>query len=97
VTVSRSYTDDQITYLMKLAFDCGRSATYREDLAELGCAWNDNAERRRTYEQRVTQRRAQMEADAARSNERLGRPPGYRYDGGPVDWETGSPLRRAER
>lgn len=45
------------------------------------------------HEGRVAERVALFEACAAELAQRMGRPPGYRYDGGPVEWETGQPAR----
>ncbi|MFI6759439.1 hypothetical protein ACIBF5_09900 [Micromonospora sp. NPDC050417] len=88
----QTFTREQAAYLMHLAFDAGRTATHLEDVAEVHCAAQDNATMRATYEAKVAVRMAEMSAAADRINHQLGRPPGYRYDGGPVDWETGAPL-----
>jgi len=88
----RTFTREQVGYLMHLAYESGRTATYREGLAELHSVWEDRAERRRTYEGLVADRIAAYTAAAERINAKLGRPDGYRYDGGPVDWDTGLPA-----
>lgn len=44
-------------------------------------------------EERIAERIALFEACAAELARRMGRPAGYRYDGGPVEWETGQPGR----
>lgn len=41
---------------------------------------------------RVATELRDMAASAGRVAEELGRPAGYRYQGGPVDWETGLPA-----
>lgn len=88
----RTFTADQTAYLMALAYDSGRTCAYREDLAEMHSVWEDHADRRRTYEQRVADRMAEMDRSARARAEREGRP--YRiHPGGPVDWETGQPVR----
>jgi len=94
----QSFTRDQVARLMQLAFDSGRYAGYKEDLAELREVWASRAEQRESYEQRVTGRIADMERCAAhlavRMHEANGRLP-WKYEGGPVDWETGRPLRES--
>jgi hypothetical protein len=45
-----------------------------------------------TNGQRVAARLARAERGAALVADQLGRPPGYRYDGGSVDWQTGQPA-----
>ena len=91
----QTFTGEQVAYLMHLAYDSGRTATYLADLAEQHCNWQDHAAERRTYEQLVADRLAEMDRAARVRAEREGRP--YRiYPGGPVDWETGEPVRRLE-
>jgi len=63
-----------------------------EAYAELEAAWRPVG--RKSHAQRVAERVAEMEQHAARMAERLGRPAGYVYRGGPVDWETGRPVQR---
>lgn len=93
----QTYTREQVAYLMHLAYDAGRTARYVSDLAELHAGWARHPIQRVTAEERYQQRMAEMAAAAAQTNAELGRPPGYRYDGGPVDWETGRPLRPGEQ
>lgn len=81
-----TFTRAEVAYLMRLAYDSGRTATYLDDIARIHCTWADNAEPRRTYEQRVADELAQIEQQYG--------PP--RYGGGPVDWETGRPVRHLE-
>lgn len=90
-----TWTDEQVSCLLMLAFSSGQSAQFEADLAELQCVQLDHATARETYEQRVSHRVADMEQHAARLAVAMGRP-GYRYDGGPVDWHTGQPVRRLE-
>lgn len=85
-----TFTADQVAYLLHLAYESGRTATYLGDLAELYANWEAHRhEWQRTAEQRRAERRAVYDRYAAES----GRPP---YYGGPVDFETGRPLRRPE-
>lgn len=87
-----TFTREQVAYLMHLAYDAGRTATHLDDIARIHCTWVDNAERRRTYEQRVADELAAMDAAAQARAAREDRP--YRpHPGGPVDWETGEPTR----
>jgi hypothetical protein len=88
-----TFTRGQVAYLMRLAYDSGRTARYVEDIAELHAGWARHPAHRRTADDRYRERMAQMEANAAQVNAELGRPPGYVYRGGPVDWETGQPVR----
>lgn len=81
-----TFTREQVAYLMRLAYDSGRTATYLDDIARIHCTGLDNAFLRRTYEQRVADELADIEA-------RFGPP---RHHGGPVDWETGRPVRHLE-
>ncbi len=48
---------------------------------------------RREYADAVAARLRLMERHAARLAEEMGRP-GYTYQGGPVDWDTGQPCRK---
>lgn len=92
-----TFTRDQVAYLLRLAYDSGRTAQYVGDIAELHADWARHPQQRATAEERYQQRMAEMAASAAQINAELGRPPGYRYDGGPVDWETGRPLAPGEQ
>lgn len=89
------WTDAEVACLMQMAFRTGQAAQFEGDLAELQVVQLDHATARQTYEQRVSHRVADMEQHAARLAAAMGRP-GYRYDGGPVDWHTGQPVRRLE-
>ncbi|MEU4570804.1 hypothetical protein [Micromonospora sp. NPDC023956] len=89
----QTFTRDQVAYLMHLAYDSGRTAHHLEDVARLHCTGIDNAFLRRTHEQRVADEIADMTARAERLHADMGRPPGYEYRGGPVDWDTGRPVR----
>ncbi|MEH1013061.1 hypothetical protein V6U90_08110 [Micromonospora sp. CPCC 206060] len=83
----QTYTREQVAYLMHLAYDSGRTARYVGDLAELHAGWARHPIQRPTAEQRYAERMAEMTAAAGQVNAELGRPAGYRYDGGPVQWE----------
>ncbi len=75
-----------------LAFEHGR-AYERAELAATEATWKPLA--RKTYEQQVAERLAEMDRVARQAAERDGRQ--YRvHPGGPVDWETGQPVRRLE-
>jgi hypothetical protein len=95
------FTRGQVSQLLAMAFDSGRTASYREDLAELHSRWEDATEPRRTYEQRVQQRITQMEEAAEMTRLRAGLPPRDPYLGGPVEWiDDGTPynvLTRRDR
>lgn len=90
----QTFTREQVAYLLHLAYDAGRTARYVADVAELHAGWARHPHQRTTADERYAERMAQFAACAAQVNAELGRPPGYRYDGGPVDWETGRPLRQ---
>ncbi|MEU4772942.1 hypothetical protein [Micromonospora sp. NPDC023644] len=93
----QTFNREQVAYLMHLAYESGRTAEYVADVAELHATWARHPQQRTTAEERYQQRMAEMPACAAQINAELGRPPGYRYDGGPVDWETGRPLAPGEQ
>jgi hypothetical protein len=63
----RTYDAAQVAYLIALAYDSGRTASLREDLAEIHCTWEDHQEPRRSYEQVVAARLAEMAAGAKRA------------------------------
>lgn len=82
----QGWTDEQVAYLIALAYQTGRIHGYAEDLAETLGTWREHAAPARlTRAQRIQARLAEAE--------RLYGP--ARYTGGPVDWETGRPLRGA--
>jgi len=87
------WTDQQVACLLALAFDSGRTATALDDTTDLLGTWEEHPDPRKTREQRVAGRLLQMEQSAARIAESMGRP-GYVYSGGPVEWETGQPVRQ---
>lgn len=85
----------ELELAVALAFEHGR-AYERAELAALdGTTWRPLA--RRTREQQHAERMAEMDQAAELVNAQLGRPPGWTYPGGHVDWETGRPVRRLER
>lgn len=77
----KTFTREQVAYLMHLAYDAGRTATYLDDVAELHANWARQRDPRPAAEQRIAQRAADMAEQ------------GGDYRGGPVDWETGKPVR----
>lgn len=89
------YTSAQVAYLIHLAYSSGRAAAAGEDLAETVACWAEHPLPRITRAARIAQRIADMEAAARRWAEQAGRT--YRpHLGGPVDWETGRPIREME-
>lgn len=60
-----------------------------ERVDELDAVWRPV--KRRSYEEQVAARIAEMQRYAAMAAERSGRPRRC-YEGGPVDWETGRPT-----
>lgn len=89
----QAFTRAQAAYLMRIAYDAGRTARYREDLAELHSTWDGSTWRHKTNEQMVAERLSGYAQAGERINIRLGRPAGYTHPGGPVDWNTGRPVR----
>lgn len=86
------WTGEQVLELVSAAYLRGRFDT---DINELRGTWVEMAEPRATREQRVAARLAEMDTKARIRAAREGRP--YRiYRGGPVDWETGWPVRHLE-
>lgn len=84
-----TYTAAEVHTLLYAAYNRGR---YDADINELRGTWAEHDEPRATREQRVARRLAEMDATARARAARDGRP--YRiYPGGPVDWETGRPVR----
>ncbi|MFG3702406.1 hypothetical protein ACGF5C_31665 [Micromonospora sp. NPDC047620] len=86
----------KLTFTAEEAFELAWTAylrgRYDADINEVRGTWTEMAEPRATREQRVARRMAEMDTAARARAEREGRP--YRiYRGGPVDWETGRPVR----
>ena len=81
-----TWTDEQVAYLIHLAYQSGRAAAAAEDLAETVACWQQHLPPQVTREQRVQARLAQMEAAAGPAT----------YRGGPVDWDTGRPAQQRE-
>lgn len=82
----RTWTDEQVAYLIALAYETGRIHGYADDLAETVETWREHVTPART-----TRAQRQAARDAVMRN-----PPPGTYNGGPVDWNTGRPLRTAE-
>jgi hypothetical protein len=81
----QTWTDEQVAYLIALAYQTGRLHGFADDLAETVETWREHVSPARiTRAQRKAAREAQMR-----------NPPAGTYMGGPVDWETGKPLRGA--
>jgi hypothetical protein len=73
----------QVAYIVAVAYEIGRRHTLAEDLAETIGTWDAHATPSQVRDKRKAARLAEYE--------RLAGP--ARYHGGPVDWETGRPLR----
>jgi hypothetical protein len=78
-------------------YRAGLQAGRRQAEARIAEAWDEvdatwRSVPHRSYEDRVAERVALFERCAAATAGALGRPDGWGYDGGPVDWETGIPL-----
>lgn len=67
------------------------------DTADTFGAAADALPLRRMRQAHVAARRAAAEAAARRAYEAMGKPPGYSYTGGPVDWDTGHPRKEGPR
>lgn len=95
------FTRSQVAQLIAMSFDSGRSVTHRANLADLYCTWEDHAERRSTYEQKVAARIAEMEEAGRMARLRAGQPERAPYMGGAVEWgDTDEPydvLTRRDR
>jgi hypothetical protein len=89
---SRIYTDEQVLNLTRSAYERGR---FDAEVNELHATWAEYDEPQLTREQRVAARTVEMKRCADRVAAELGRPAGYRYRGGPVDWHTAMPLGSA--
>lgn len=86
------FTAGQVAYLLHLAYESGRVSAAGEDMAEVVACWLEHANPVQIRTDRVAARIAEMEQSARDRAEREGRI--YRpYRGGPVDWETGRPVR----
>lgn len=74
----RTWTDEQVAYLIALAYESGRAAAAAEDLAETIACWQQHLPPVLTREQRV---QARLDAMAAAAGPAM-------YRGGPVTWEA---------
>jgi hypothetical protein len=90
------WTTDQVVYLVALAFESGLRGRLEADLAELHTQWMTNSQRAQTGQERKAALLAYYEACAEKIAAQMGRPAGYAYGGGPVDWETGRPVRHLQ-
>jgi hypothetical protein len=77
-----TFTRDQVAYLVHLAYETGRLHGYAGEMADTVECWQEHVQPRVTRAQRQAARAAAMR-----------NPPAGTYLGGPVDWETGTPLR----
>jgi hypothetical protein len=88
----QTYSANEVHALLYAAYLRGR---YDADINDLHGTWTEMAEPRATREQRVTARLDEMDRAARARAARDGRP--YRiHPGGPVDWETGRPIRNQQ-
>jgi hypothetical protein len=78
-----TFTRDQVAYLIAVAYQVGRRHTLAEDLAETVACWDEHATPAQTRERRIAARIAAYERTSGPAT----------YLGGPVDWETGQPVR----
>lgn len=78
--------------VLEVALAAYKRGRFDGDVNELHAIWADHEEPRLSHEARVAARHAEMERGHDNMNTELGRPTGYRYRGGPVDWETGLPA-----
>lgn len=81
-----TFTRDQVAYLIAVAYQVGRQHTLTQDLAETIACWDEHATPPQTREQRIAARMAHYERTSGPA----------RYHGGPVDWNTGQPVRHLE-
>jgi hypothetical protein len=84
MTSRETFTRAQVAYLVHLAYETGRLHGYAGEMAETVECWREYVQPRTTRVQRQAAR------DAVMRN-----PPAGTYTGGPVDWDTGRPLREA--
>ncbi|GIE79073.1 hypothetical protein Aph02nite_50230 [Actinoplanes philippinensis] len=88
-----TFTREQVAYLIDLAFESGLRfrAAYAE--GEMLASWARHHGAPPTRAERIAAELAAVDRAARLRAEREGRP--YRvYRGGPVDWETGAPVRQ---
>lgn len=89
----QTFSAAQVAVLLSLAYDAGRTAAYAEDIADRHAAWAAGHWRIARAD-RIAAELADMDQAARVRAARDGRP--YRpHPGGPVDWETGLPVRPA--
>jgi hypothetical protein len=78
----QTFTRAQVAYLVAVAYEVGRRHTLSEDLAETIACWDEHDTPRDVRARRVAARISAMTSSHASD-----------YLGGPVDWETGQPVR----
>ncbi|MDG4792086.1 hypothetical protein O7626_40430 [Micromonospora sp. WMMD1102] len=66
----QTYTRDQVSYLVSLAYETGRTHGATEDMAEVVACWAEFAEPRATRQQRTAARLAEMKAGHEREQRR---------------------------
>lgn len=82
----QTFTRAQVAYLMHLTFLSGIEHARTFGTAILIAGWDINTTPRRTRDLLIAERLAEYERTAGPA----------RYTGGPVDWETGQPVRHLE-
>lgn len=90
-----TFTRSQVAYLLHLAFESGirYQGTFAE--GEMLAGWTAHHDTPPSRKERIAAELATVDHRARIRAERQGRP--YRiHPGGPVDWETGRPIRRLE-
>ena len=85
--MKQTYSADEVRALLFAAYTHGR---YDADINELQATWAERREPGFTRERRVARRTADMTAAAERQPWNTWR---GQYPGGPVDFETGKPVR----
>lgn len=78
-----TFTREQLAYLIAVAYEIGRRQTLAEDLAETIACWEQHDTPAQTRDARKAARLAAYDRAAGP----------VRYHGGPVDWETGVPVK----
>jgi hypothetical protein len=96
VLPERTYTTDEVKYLIELLYDKATRDAYERFAANARRAdLSFELDKRLSYEDRVAKEKAEMENSPGswtRARRERGLP---EYTGGPVDWETGVPLDMA--
>lgn len=88
-----TFTREQVAYLVSLAFESGIRFASTHAQGEMLSSWAQHHAAPPTRAERIAAELAAADRGARLRAEREGRP--YRiYRGGPVEWETGAPVRQ---